>query len=52
MVLKEGESVGFNEWLDGTTGEAKGQYGQSWNAGMYVGAYSALRGSDPFEFLR
>jgi glycogen debranching enzyme len=52
MVLKEGESVGFNEWLDGTTGEAKGQYGQSWNAGMYVGAYSALKGSDPFEFLR
>ena len=51
-VLKEGESAGFNEWLDGGKGEARGQYGQSWNAGMYIAAHASSRGRDPFEFLR
>jgi glycogen debranching enzyme len=51
-VLREGEGVGFNEWLDGKKGEAKGQYGQSWSAGMYVAAHQASRGVDPFAFLR
>jgi glycogen debranching enzyme len=52
LALKQGESVGFNEWLGGKRGEAKGQYGQSWSAGMFIAAYSSSRGSDPFEFLR
>jgi Amylo-alpha-1,6-glucosidase len=51
-VFREEESVGFNEWLDGSGGVAKGQYGQSWNAGMFIAAYSATRGQDPFGFLR
>ena len=50
-VLREGESVGFNEWLDGRKGEAHGQYGQSWSAGMYIAAHFSSRGKDPFEFL-
>ncbi len=51
-VLREGENVGFNEWLDGRRGEARGQYGQSWSAGMYIAAYSSVNGNDPFGFLR
>lgn len=51
-VLREGENVGFNEWLDGKKGEAHGQYGQSWSAGMYIAAYMSTRGRDPFGFLR
>ncbi len=51
-VLREGETVGFNEWLDGRKGEARGQYGQSWSAGMYIAAYESARGRDPFAFLR
>ncbi|MDE1853779.1 MAG: hypothetical protein KGI38_08555 [Thaumarchaeota archaeon] len=51
-AFREGEKVGFNEWLDGRTGEAKGQHGQSWSAGMFVAAYESSRGADPFEFLR
>ena len=51
-VLREGETVGFNEWLDGESGEAKGQYGQSWNAGMFLAAHASLKGTDPFAFLR
>lgn len=50
--LREGETVGFNEWLDGRKGEAKGQYGQSWSAGMYIAAHSASRGKDPLGFLQ
>ena len=52
LVLKAGEEVGFNEWLDGKNGDAKGQYGQSWNAGMYLAAYASSKGADPFAFLR
>jgi glycogen debranching enzyme len=51
-VCREGEAVGFNEWLDGRKGEARGQYGQSWSAGMYIAAYSSSKGMDPFGFLR
>ena len=51
-VLRAGETVGFNEWLDGRKGEARGQYGQSWNAGMYLAAHAASKGEDPFSFLR
>jgi glycogen debranching enzyme len=50
-VLREGETVGFNEWLDGRKGEARGQYGQSWSAGMYIAAYASSQGKNPFEFL-
>ena len=51
-VLREGETVGFNEWLDGRKGEARGQYGQSWSAGMYIAAHQSVHGNDPFGFLR
>ncbi len=51
-VFRAGEDVGFNEWLDGRKGEARGQYGQSWNAGMYMAAYASFHGKDPFAFLR
>jgi glycogen debranching enzyme len=51
-VMREGETVGFNEWLDGRKGEARGQYGQSWSAGMYIAAHETVRGRDPFAFLR
>ena len=51
-VLKAGEKVGFNEWLDGASGAAKGQSGQSWSAGMFIAAYLACRGEDPFSFVR
>ena len=51
-VFREGETVGFNEWLDGRKGEARGQYGQSWSACMYIAAYQTVRGGDPFGFLR
>ncbi|MDG7011188.1 MAG: hypothetical protein JRN57_03615 [Nitrososphaerota archaeon] len=51
-VLREGEEVGFNEWLDGRKGEARGQYGQSWSAGMFMAACASSKGTDPFAFLR
>lgn len=51
-VFREGETVGFNEWLDGRRGDALGQYGQSWNAGMYIAAHASSKGKDPFIFLR
>jgi glycogen debranching enzyme len=50
--FREGESVGFNEWLHGKTGGPLGQYGQSWSAGMFVAATMAARGTDPFGFLK
>jgi glycogen debranching enzyme len=50
-VLREGETVGFNEWLDGRKGEARGQYGQSWSAGMFIAAYASAKGMAPFGFL-
>ncbi len=51
LTRKDGE-LGFNEWLHGKTGEPGGQDGQSWNAGMYVAAYMASKGKDPFGFLK
>jgi glycogen debranching enzyme len=50
--FKEGERIGFNEWLHGKTGEPLGQYGQSWNAGMFIAATMASKGKDPFDFLK
>jgi len=50
-AFREGETVGFNEWLDGKKGEARGQYGQSWSAGMFIAAYLSSRGKDPLGFL-
>jgi glycogen debranching enzyme len=48
-VLKPGEKTGFNEWLHGRTGQPMGQYGQSWNAGMFVAAVQSSRGKFPLE---
>ena len=50
-VLRSGESVGFNEWIHSKTGEALGQYGQSWSAGMFVAAVLASKGRQLFGFL-
>ena len=50
-VFAHGETVGFNEWLDGKKGEARGQYGQSWSAGMYIAAYLSSKGRGPLSFL-
>ncbi len=51
LVVSKGD-MGFNEWQHGITGEPMGQDGQSWNAGMYIAAYLAGKGKDPFKFLR
>lgn len=51
-LQRKGEDVGFNEWIHGMTGEPMGQFGQSWSAGMFVGAVLATRGKQPFSFLR
>lgn len=45
-VHRKDEKTGFNEWLHGRTGKALGQYGQSWSAGMYIGAYLASKGEN------
>jgi glycogen debranching enzyme len=50
-VRREGEELGFNEWLTAKGAEPLGQYGQSWNAGAYIGAYLASKGEKPFDFL-
>lgn len=39
--LKEGYE--FNEWLDGQTGEPKGEPYQAWSAGMYLYAYECVK---------
>jgi len=51
-VYRKGEEVGFNEWIHAKTGEPLGQYGQSWNAGMYVAAVLSAQGKRPLRFLR
>lgn len=33
----------FNEWLDGKTGEAKGEPNQAWTAGMYLYGYECVK---------
>ena len=51
-ALRRNDSeLGFNEWLHGQTGKPLGQDGQSWSAGMYIAAYMASKGRDPFKFL-
>ena len=37
--LRELDGHGFNEWLDGKTGEPKGEPYQGWSAGTYIYAY-------------
>ncbi len=49
---KGGEKVGFNEWIHAKTGEPLGQFGQSWSAGMFLGAVQASRGKQLLGFLR
>ena len=51
LTKRQGDP-GFNEWLHGKTAAPLGQEGQSWNAGMYIAAYMADRGKDPFRFLK
>jgi glycogen debranching enzyme len=51
-IMRRGEKVGFNEWLNGRNAKPLGQHGQSWNAGTFVGAYLALKGHDTFDFLK
>ena len=50
-VLKSGERSGFNEWIHGRTGDALGQFGQSWNAGMFIAALMASKGRQMFSLL-
>jgi len=37
------EAYEFNEWLDGRTGEPKGEPYQAWSAGMFVYAYECVK---------
>ncbi len=41
--LRELDGHGFNEWLDGKTGEPKGEPYQGWSAGTYIYAYHCLK---------
>ncbi len=50
-VFRPNESTGFNEWLNGKSGEPLGQIGQSWSAGTYIAAYLSSNGKDPFRFV-
>jgi glycogen debranching enzyme len=50
-LLRSGEKTGFNEWIHAKTGEPLGQYGQSWSAGMFIGAVLASKGTQPLGFL-
>ncbi len=50
-VCRAGENIGFNEWIHSKTGEALGQFGQSWSAGMYVAAVLSAKGKNPLGFL-
>jgi glycogen debranching enzyme len=52
FLLKADEKVGFNEWIHAKTGEPLGQYGQSWSAGMFIGAVQASRRKQILGFLR
>jgi glycogen debranching enzyme len=33
----------FNEWLDGRTGQPKGEPYQGWSAGTYIYAYECVK---------
>ncbi len=50
-LCRSDEKVGFNEWIHARTGEPLGQFGQSWSAGMFVGAVQASRGKKMLGFL-
>jgi glycogen debranching enzyme len=41
--LKKLRQKEFNEWLDGKTGEPKGEPYQAWSAGTYVYAYECVK---------
>ena len=41
--LRELDGHRFNEWLDGKTGEPKGEPYQGWSAGTYIDAYHCLK---------
>jgi glycogen debranching enzyme len=41
--LKARRQKEFNEWLDGKTGEPKGEPYQAWGAGMYLYAYECVK---------
>jgi glycogen debranching enzyme len=51
-LIVEGGRLGFNEWIHGRRGVPMGKDGQSWSAGMYIAAYMASSGTDPFGFLK
>ncbi len=48
---RSNKKVGFNEWIHAKTGEPLGQFGQSWSAGMFIGAVQASRGKQMLGFL-
>ncbi|MDA4124546.1 MAG: hypothetical protein OK438_03740 [Thaumarchaeota archaeon] len=50
-LCRKDEKIGFNEWIHGKTGEPLGQFGQSWSAGMLIGAVQASRGKHVLGFL-
>jgi glycogen debranching enzyme len=50
-LCRSNEKVGFNEWIHAKTGEPLGQFGQSWSAGMFIGAVQASKGSRMLGFL-
>ena len=41
---------GFNEWLDGGDGQAKGEPYQGWSAGTYLYAYEAVKAKSTIYF--
>jgi glycogen debranching enzyme len=49
-LMRVGDSLGFNEWLHGKTGQPMGQDGQSWNAGMFIAACLYKKGVTRFQF--
>jgi len=48
--LKQLDGHEFNEWLDGKTGEPKGEPYQAWSAGTYLYAYECVRQKKVFHF--
>mgnify|MGYP001557814259 FL=1 len=41
--LKKLRNYEFNEWLDGKTGQPKGEPYQAWSAGTYLYAYECVK---------
>ena len=50
-VFRKDETVGFNEWIHGSTGAALGQFGQSWNAGSFIASVLSAKGKRVLGFL-